>query len=483
MRCRCGKDGALFDTVIIGAGFAGLAAAASLLARAEGSFVLLEARDRPGGRTKAGKLGAFTVDLGGMWMAPSQTRLRTLAASYGLETYSTHLDGKAIFRIAGKEAHGPREQLNPLLGPFGGLAYLKSCRQLDRLMAPLDCARPWAHPAARQLDATTVENWIQRNVRHPVLASAYRTVCRNLLCGEASQVSMLFFVHYLKSGGGLEVLTSSDTGGAQNIMFHGGVHQLALRMAEAIGDRLRLETPVHAVRWNEERAVVESASGTFVARKLIIAIPPTLISRIAFSPSLPPFKAALHERAVMGSAIKFWMLYETPFWRDQGFNGMILQDDAPATPIMDVTPPGQKNGMLVGFFDGNVALEHACLSREARRDIVLEILADHFGSAARHPLAYLDHDWTGALWSKGCYGAFMPPGLLSEYGEWLHRSIGPLHWAGTETSSTWTGYIEGAIRSGERAAAEVAAARKPALKSQPTDTLRDQPHSAARDSL
>ncbi len=451
----------MLGTVIIGAGFAGLSAAASLRARGDDSFVVLEARDRPGGRTKAGKLGELIVDLGGMWMAPSQTRLNKLVATYGIETYPTHLDGNAIFRLGGKVAQGPREDLSRLLGLLGGFAYLRSRWQLNRLMGPLDIERPWDHPDAKHLDAMTVEDWIVSNIRHSVLASAFRMVCKNLLCGEASQISMLFFLYYLKSGGGLDVMISSDTGGAQNTLMYGGTHQLAQRMADELGDRLWLNTAVHSIRWSNDHVEVESADHTFVARKVIIAVPPELISDIAFSPRLPPFKTALSERSIMGSAIKFWVLYETPFWRDQGLNGTICQDDWPATPIMDVTPPNQTNGVLVGFFDGGAALTHADFSHEARRDVVLETLTDHFGPLARQPLAYLDHDWTSARWSKGCYGAFTPPGILAGYGEWLRRPIGPLHWAGTETSPIWTGYIEGAIRSGERAAAEVLEATGP----------------------
>lgn len=133
--------------------------------------------------------------------------------------------------------------------------------------------------------------------------------------------------------------------------------------------------------------------------------------------------------------------------------------------------PNQTNGVLVGFFDSDAALTHADFSLEARREVVLETLADHFGPLARQPLAYLDHDWTSTRWSKGCYGAFTPPGVLAGYGEWLRRPIGPLHWAGTETSPVWTGYIEGAIRSGERAAAEVLAATGPAKEPCALSTL------------
>lgn len=303
----------MLGTVIIGAGFAGLSAAASLRAQGDDSFVVLEARDRPGGRTKAGKLGELTVDLGGMWMAPSQTRLKKLVATYGIETYPTHLDGNAIFRIGGKVAQGPREDLSHLLGLFGSFAYLRSRRQLERMMGPMDCDRPWSHPDAKHLDAMTVEDWIAGSIRHSVLASAYRTVCKNLLCGEASQISMLFFLHYLKSGGGIEVLISADTGGAQNILMFGGTHQIAQRMADELGDRLWLNTAVQSIRWSNDRVEVECADHTFVARKVIIAVPPALISEIEFSPRLPQLKTALSERSVMGSAIKFYVLYDTPF--------------------------------------------------------------------------------------------------------------------------------------------------------------------------
>lgn len=442
-------------TVIIGAGFAGLSAAKSLMERGDDDFVVLEARDRVGGRTKAGTLGDLAIDLGGMWMSPSQNRLKFLAASYKVRTYPTHLNGNAVFRIGGKERHGRREKLDGILGIWGGLAYLRARRNLERMMAPLDCDAPWRHPEAERLDAITVEHWIRTNLHHPQLNAAFRTVCTTVFCAEASQISMLFFLHYLKSGGGLDVLISSDRGGAQNLMFHGGLHQISRRMADEIGDRLHLNTPVDSLEWSNDGAVVTSPSGSWTARRVIVAVPQTLHNRIRFSPALPRFKKALHDRLVMGSSIKFWVLYDSPFWRDAGLNGMILRDDTPATPIMDVSPPGQDKGVLSGFFDGDHALLHADRPAEDRRKIVLDTIAEHFGNRARTPLAYTDHDWTGEHWSGGCYGAFAPPGVLTGYGAWLRAPIGPLHWAGTETSARWTGYVEGAIRSGERAAAEV----------------------------
>lgn len=445
----------MLDTVIVGAGFAGLSAARTLMAEGQDNFVVLEARDRVGGRTKPGKIGDISIDLGGMWMAPCQTRLKSLTAHYQVRNYPTHLDGNAIFRIGNRERLGPREDLSRLLGIAGGLAYLFAKWQLERRMAPLDTSQPWAHPEAEQLDATTMETWIVRNVFHSFARTAFRTICTSLLCAEPSQVSLLFFLHYIKSGGGLDVLISADTGGAQNLMFHGGVHQISRFMADEVGDRLHLDAPVTTISWHDGGVTVQSTAGTFIARKAIITVPPTLLHRIQFSPALPQPKVAVHDRLFMGSSIKFWVLYKTPFWRDRGLNGTILRDDVPMTPVMDVSPPDQENGLLVGFFDGGRAIQYADLRVEERRTMVLKMLVEHFGPEASEPLDYVDHDWTDEEWSGGCYGAFAPPGVFAPYGEELRTPIGPLHWAGTETSPRWTGYIEGAIRSGERAAGEI----------------------------
>jgi len=445
----------MLDTVIIGAGFAGLSAARKLMAQGRGNFVVLEARDRVGGRTKQGTIGDMTIDLGGMWMGPTQTRLKKLADHYGVQSYPTYLDGNAIFRIGARERLGPREDPKRLFGILGGLAYLLAKWRLERRMATLDTQQPWAHPEAKLLDATTVETWMAQNIPNALAREAFRTICNSLLCAEPSQVSLLFFLHYIKAGGGLDVLISADKGGAQNYMFHGGVHQISRYIADDVGDRLRLDAAVSEIIWHDDGVTVHSNAGTFQARTVVIAISPTLMHRITFSPALPQPKVAVQDRLIMGSSIKFWVLYKTPFWREAGLNGTILRNDVAMAPVMDVSPPDQDKGLLVGFFDADRAIDHADLSAAGRREIVLDMLAEHFGDQAFDPLDYVDQDWTDEEWSGGCYGAYAPPGVFSSFGDSLSAPIGPLHWAGTETSSEWTGYIEGAIRSGERAACEI----------------------------
>ena len=452
----------MHDVIIIGAGFAGLSAAKELKRLGIEDSVVLEARDRVGGRTRYGEVGGLPVDFGGMWLGPTQTRLAALAEQYQVQTYPTFLDGKAVFRLAGKEHHGKREDLSGIFGIGDTLSYLSTNRKLDALLAPLDCDEPWSHPQAEALDAQTVEQWLSINVRSNRLRQLYRLLCFSLFCAESSQLSMLFFLHYIKSGDSLAVLGSADEGGAQNFLFHGGVHQIARRMAEELGDKVHLDEAAQAVDWSDDLVAVQTDKASYTARSLIVAIPPTLLDRITFTPQLPQPKQALHAKLAMGSAIKFWVVFETPFWRRQGFNGTIVRDDCACSPCMDVTPPGQEKGVIAGFFDGDHALNHGDMDSLDRRRLVLDMLAEHFGEEALSPLDYVDIDWTAERWSGGCYGAYAAPGIYQKYGRWLREPIGPIRWAGTETSPRWTGYIDGAIRSGERAATEVVSQAAPA---------------------
>ena len=451
----------MLDTIIIGAGFAGLSAAQSLKAHGQDQFLVLEARDRVGGRTKQGTLQGVDIDLGGMWLGPTQERLKNLAEKYQLRTYPTFLDGLAVYRLKGKEHHGRGEDLEKIFSMRDRVRAMFWSRALKKMVAGIDCERPWDHPDADRLDAMTVEEWLQKTLRSPRLIEFYRLVCFSLFCAEASQISMLFFLHYVKSGGGLDVLLSAGEGGAQNFLFYGGVHQIARKMAQELGDRLHLNEAALGVDWSEDAVTVRTALGQHRARHAIIAVPPTLLLNMDFSPALPQKKIVLHRRLHMGSAIKYWVVYEKPFWRAQGWNGIIARDDVPSSPCFDVTPPEETRGFISGFFDGNHAIDCSDMGRDARRKIVLDMLADHYGDAARAPLEYIDEDWTEETWSGGCYGAYAPPGIYASYGEGLRKPIGPLYWAGTETSPVWTGYIEGAIHSGEYAAKEVMKAQSP----------------------
>jgi monoamine oxidase len=147
--------------------------------------------------------------------------------------------------------------------------------------------------------------------------------------------------------------------------------------------------------------------------------------------------------------------YERPWWREEGLSGQATSTDGPVSVVFDNSPPDGSPGVLVAFFEGRAAREASALGQSERRQIVGECLGRLFGDEAREPQHYVDKAWANEGWTRGCYGAFMPPGAWSDHGHALRAPIGPLHWAGTETATVWSGYMDGAVRSGERTADEV----------------------------
>jgi monoamine oxidase len=446
--------GPIFDVIVVGAGFSGLNAAHIL--RSQGKHVLvLEARDRVGGRTKCGQIAGLNIDLGGMWFAPGQKRLVSLANDMGIESYPTFLEGKSVQTLAGKYGLVTGENFTEMLTFSEKLCSRLLFRKINRLLSRIDDVNPWQGELARKLDALSVEAWLLDAVGSERLRALIRGICTSFFCAQTTQVSLLFFLVYVKNSGGLELMTSAAEGGGQNLLFYGGVHQIAEHMAKRLGSALCINEPVYSVDVSQSIAVVGARSSSFLAKKVIITIPSNLIDKIKFTPGLPNAQAKLHKKVTMGSVIKFWVAYPTPFWRECGLNGSILRDDQAVSPCFDVSPPNGNIGLIAGFFEGDRAIVASDLTEQQRRDLVLDTLTEHFGELARNPLDYVDVDWTKEEWSKGCYGTFAPPGVMSLYGAWLQKPHRGIYWAGTETATQWPGYIEGALQAGERAAHEV----------------------------
>jgi len=191
-----------------------------------------------------------------------------------------------------------------------------------------------------------------------------------------------------------------------------------------------------------------------------LAIPPALASRIHYDAPLPVKRDGLMQRMPMGSVIKVHVAYEKPFWRTKGLAGMAVSDEHPFNVVFDQSPDDESVGILVGFIDGDHAVEMSAMGDNARREEVVKSLVAYFGPAAREPIDYVDQDWTAEEWSRGCYVAHMAPGVMTRFGEALRAPCGRIHWAGTETATEWQGYMDGALQSGLRAAAEVEARLK-----------------------
>jgi monoamine oxidase len=264
-------------------------------------------------------------------------------------------------------------------------------------------------------------------------------------------VSLLHAVRYVKAAGGIGPMLDVEAG-AQQDRFPEGTQQIATRMAEALGGRVHLDAAVRRIERTEDGFVVHSDAGATTARAVVVAIPPQHRSAIAFEPALPDEYTLLARNWPQGSLSKAYAAYEKPFWRNDGRSGEALSDEGPVFITFDVSPDRDGPGVLLGFTD---ARTFDLLSADERRERALSCFATLFGEQARHPIDYVDHRWAADEFSPGGPTAAVPPGSWTQYGRWLRAPVDGIFWSGTETADTWTGFLDGAVRSGHRAAAEV----------------------------
>lgn len=441
------------DVVVIGAGLAGLAAARELR-EAGREVVVLEARDRVGGRTLNEPIAdGKVVDIGAQWVGPTQDRVLALIGELGLETFPTYATGRNIFERAGRISHysGTIPRANPI-----GLAEVGiAMKRLNAMAAKVPAAAPWTAPRARRWDSETFATWMRRNVRTGVARDILRLAVIGVWAAEPEDVSLLHVLFYIRSAGSLEILTDTE-GGAQQDRVVGGSQLISLGMAEQLGEgAVELSSPVRAIAHGPDGVVVRGDRATVRAKRAIVAVPPALAGRIAFDPPLPARRDGLSQRMAQGSVVKCMAVYERPFWRDRGLSGAITSVTGPVSVGFDNSPPDGRPGVLLGFLEGRAARETADLPQAERRSVVAECFARLFGSEAADPIDYVDRAWAVDEWSRGCYGGFMTPGAWTDYGAALREPIGALHWAGAETATRWNGYMDGAVGSGQDAARAV----------------------------
>ncbi len=443
------------DVVVVGAGLAGLAAGRELQGRGLEPLVL-EARDRVGGRTLNEPIGdGKIVEIGGQWVGPTQTRALELIEELGLETFPTYGEGRNLFERRGRlrSYKGTIPKLSPLALAETGTVLAR----INRMARRVDPERPWQSAKAADWDSQTFATWMRRHVHTPGARDLMRLAIWAVWAAEPEDVSLLHVLFYIRSAGSIEALLDSE-GGAQDSRIVGGTQLISLRMAEQLGDRVRLSAPVRRIEHGPAGVTVH-ADGTIArARQAIVAMPPTLTARISYDPPMPSIRDGLSQRMAQGSVVKCMAIYSEPFWRADGLSGQVTSADGPVSVTFDNSPPDGSPGVLLAFLEGRAARVHSGMPQEQRREAVIGCLRRFFGDRAARPDRYIDRAWANEEFSRGCYGGFMPPGAWIENGPALRAPIGPVHWAGAETSVVWNGYMDGAIRSGERAAAEAAEA-------------------------
>lgn len=447
-------DALACDVVVVGAGYAGLSAALRV-AEAGHSALLLEARDRVGGRVFNHELAdGLVLEAGAQFIGPTQTRMAALVAAYGMETFATPHDGDDIIYVGGERIVGaPPPALDE---EFGRLSSL-----LNEMAREVPVDAPWTAPSAQEWDSITFRTWLEsQNASEEVMQMF--SGFSDLWGSETRDLSLLYAVFYIAAAGDVDhpgtlgrLLGIPDA--AQELRFVIGAQSLAIRMADALGDQLILSAPVREITWSDDGVVVNADGYTVEARFAIVATPPSMAGIIHYEPKLPTQRALLYQRFPMGSLMKIEPVYERPFWRDAGLSGISVGVTGTVRSTFDNTPEAGAPGILLCFVGGDVSRNWEERTPEERRAETLKDLAKLFGDEALDPIDFFEMNWPAEEWSRGGPVAYMSPGVMTDFGKIVREPVGAIHWAGTETATYWTGYMEGAVQSGERAADEVLA--------------------------
>ncbi|MFI0349663.1 flavin monoamine oxidase family protein [Actinomadura sp. 9N407] len=452
------------DVVVIGAGLSGLTAARDLIAAGR-SVIVLEARERPGGRVYGLPLGDGTTSEGGAeFIGPTQDRIAALAQELGVATFTTYNTGKNVYYRNGKRSLYATDGLLGSVPPDWGVIDLQfAMLALGNMAKTVPVGEPWKAAKAEEWDSQTFHTWS----RSSSLSSGARFLLDAFISATLSvrsrDVSLLYVLHYIAAAGNESTPGNVDRlintkNGAQETRFVGGSQEIPVRLAARLGDRVRYNAPVRSVVTGEGGVTVTADGITVAAQRVVVAMSPAIAAKIDFSPALTANRMQLMQRYPMGSVAKFVGVYDTPFWRADGLTGQSVADSGAVDTTFDNSPPDGSRGILMGFINqSNIrALDDA--SPAAIRKAGLDSFTLLFGEKAANPARTAYQRWDNEVWSGGGPVGIAAPGVLTDFGAALRAPCGPVHWAGTETSGFWTGYMDGAIRSGERVAKEVHAA-------------------------
>lgn len=438
-----GEERGVLDVAIIGAGLAGLTAARDLKRAGCESFVVLEARDRVGGRTLNHDLGGgYFSEAGGQWIGPGQTAVSDLARELGVGTFLTYWQGKIA--MVGEGARVTQES-------DGGLHTDPALRrELEEMARSVPSAAPWTSPRAAEFDAMSLADWLATKNLSAQDQIGW-VLAAQLTTGTApAKLSLLHYLALINSAECNYTQLEAIKGGAQESRISGGSQILSIKMAAALGDKVRLSTPVLRIEnWGDGPVSIHTPDGVVRARSVIVALSPSLCHQVAFHPPLPEKRREMQRRwPAYAPMRKTVHVYKKAFWREKGLNGMIIQAKGPLQWAFDNSPEDVSFGVIAAFVNSGV-LPSDPKAAEAE---LSRIYAQALGEEALHPIAYHEHDWGKAdRWSMSCTSP-IPPGFLTKYGDVLHPPVGRLIWAGTETAEIWITTMDGAIRSGHKAA-------------------------------
>lgn len=433
------------DVAILGAGLSGLTAARDLDRAGCASFLVLEARDRVGGRTYNHDLGDGVIsEGGGEWIGPGQTAIADLARELGVGAFDSFYQGRSVY-LRGNERIEEAHDDGGLTRPS------ETIGRLNELARDVPSDAPWEASNAAELDELTLADWLACAGSGPEEAFSIGRSATLTFGAEPDRLGLLHYLSLVNSSDCSIEKLEAMKGGAQEKRLVGGSQALSLRIAEALGEKVRLSCPVRRISgWDQDVVELQTDQGVVRARQVIAALNPALCDQIVFDPPLPEGRAQLQRLWPQAAMRKTVHVYARPFWRDAGLNGQVMQVEGPLLWCCDNSPADGSVGVINAFVrpgtltDGPKATEHALSG----------ILAAAFGYEALRPIQFFDIDWsTVDPWSLTCT-APAPPGFLTRWGPFLRPPVGRLIWSGTETAEIWATAMDGAVRAGRRAASQ-----------------------------
>ncbi len=449
------------DVVVVGGGISGLVAAREV-AHGGRSVVLVEARDRVGGRVLNHTLrGGAVIESGGAFVGPTQDYILALAAELGVPTFKEYVAGDNIFSNGGNTLRYTGTV------PFDlGIIFDAAILQwrLDWMAGQVPVDAPWSSSHAAEWDAVTALDWVRHNTFNPATANLVLSYLQPTFGSDGDDVSLLFFLWYIAAAGnetnpGSFERSSGTADGGQDSRFVGGSGLIPLKLAAQLGDIVNTQAPVRRIAQAGDKVVVTTDRGPISASRVIVAAPPPLVSAIDWDPIMPPLRNQLLQRLHMGTLMKVDAVYPTPFWRAKGLSGSGVADSGPVRVCFDNCPADASVGVLLAFVGGSTWRQYAGMPLEQRRTAMLQGFAKIVGPEALNAVEYVEHDWTQERWTMGSPVASAGPSTLTAFGSQIREPFGWVHWAGTESSTYWSGFMDGAVRAGKRAAEEVLRAR------------------------
>ena len=442
--------------LVAGAGLAGLTAARDLTTL--GAHVtLVDARDRVGGRVRTERNGFVAsqhAEAGGDLIDEAHEATRRLADELGLTLKRILSSGWGYVR---PDSRGRPQIVNR--HPSRGWDRLSDVLS-DWIARYRLVERRWDSPITADLGRRSVAQWLDETraddeLRQTVLALG------GFFLADPEELSLLALV---------DQFASDEPAVWRNYRIVGGNDTLAAKLAEPLGERLLLKTELVAVSHRGKGVRASLKHGAHVATLqtdyLVFALPATLVRRIPIAPPLPTYQHDAIVRLKYGRASKTLLQFSTRFWRGAGR----LRAFGSALPFGAVWDGNEEqrgpHGILSLTAGGSASdATQSVLAKDGAAGLVPSL--DWLGSRNAALVGCHHVAWETDPWARGGY-AFFDPHFDPELRAWLARPCGSLFFAGEHTSLEWQGYMNGAIESGRRAAAEIAAVHSRELRTGPS---------------